>query len=62
MSKQGRHIPQLWGFVEALLIMHNILIEYGDDPQDIEGFNGQEDEDGGPSEMAEDNWVHGVRE
>ena len=38
-------MEQVWQFVESLLIVHNILQEFGDDPFTIEGFNGNEDED-----------------
>ncbi len=31
--------------IEALMIVHNILEEYGDDPETIRGFNGKEDDD-----------------
>ncbi len=31
--------------IEVLMIVHNILEEYGDDPETIRGFNGQEDDD-----------------
>ncbi len=31
--------------MKALMIIHNILEEFGNDPQSIEGFNGLEDDD-----------------
>ncbi len=31
--------------IEALMIVHNILEEYSDDPETIQGFNGKEDDD-----------------
>ena len=38
----------------ALLIVHNILMEFGDNPHDIQGFNGEEDPDPNPNEAQED--------
>ena len=35
----------MYWIIEALMIVHNILEEYGDDPTTIAGFNGQEDEE-----------------
>ena len=34
----------MYWIIEALMIVHNILEEYGDDPTTIAGFNGQEDD------------------
>ena len=33
----------MYHFIESLLIVHNIIEEFGDDPKDISGFNGLED-------------------
>jgi hypothetical protein len=58
---RGRDLAQMWGFIEAPLVIHNILTEYGDDPYEIEGFNGQEDEDNLQPDVADDDWVCGTR-
>ncbi|KAF7984097.1 hypothetical protein HWV62_16700 [Athelia sp. TMB] len=39
----GHNIHQMYCTVEALLIVHNIVEEFGDDPTTIDGFNGVED-------------------
>ncbi|KIJ43361.1 hypothetical protein M422DRAFT_253243 [Sphaerobolus stellatus SS14] len=52
----GRSLQQMWRIIESLIILHNILTEYGDDPSEIEGFNGEEDED--EPEAGEDAWRH----
>ncbi|KZP11197.1 hypothetical protein FIBSPDRAFT_757122, partial [Athelia psychrophila] len=39
----GHNIPQMYRTVEALLIVYNIVEEFGDDPTTIDGFNGLED-------------------
>ncbi|PPQ98190.1 hypothetical protein CVT26_003236 [Gymnopilus dilepis] len=39
----GRNILEMQKMVEALMILHNILEERGDDPTTIAGFNGLED-------------------
>ena len=39
----GRKIHDMYHFIESLLIVHNIIEEFGDDPKDISGFNGLED-------------------
>jgi hypothetical protein len=39
----GRNILQMQKQIEALMILHNILEERGDDPTTIAGFNGLED-------------------
>ena len=57
----GHNIRQMWMFVESLLILHNILQEFGDDPYDIEGFNGQEEDDPSPPNEAESVLVDGAR-
>ena len=54
-------MEQVWQFVESLLILHNILQEFGDDPFTIEGFNGNEDDDPSPPNEDEDVLVHGAR-
>lgn len=41
----GRNMTEMYQIIEALMIVHNILEEYGDDPTTIAGFNGQEDEE-----------------
>ena len=41
----GYNIKSMYHFVESLMIIHNILEEFGDDPMTIAGFNGLEDED-----------------
>ena len=41
----GRNMTEMYRIIEALMIVHNILEEYGDDPTTIAGFNGQEDEE-----------------
>jgi len=57
----GHNIRQMWMFVESLLILHNILQEFGDDPYDIEKFNGQEEDDLCPPNEAENVLVVGAR-
>ena len=39
----GRKIRDMDHFIESLLIVHNIIEEFGDDPKDISEFNGLED-------------------
>ncbi|KAF8152557.1 hypothetical protein B0H34DRAFT_821883, partial [Crassisporium funariophilum] len=41
----GRNLDEMFRIVEALMVLHNILEEWGDDPTTIRGFTGQEDED-----------------
>ena len=41
----GWDLTEMYHIIEALMIVHNILEEQGDDPTTIAGFNGQEDED-----------------
>jgi len=43
----GHNIDEMFRTIEALLIIHNIVEEFGDDPETIPGFNGQEDADVG---------------
>ena len=40
---RGHKIRDMYRFIESLLIVHNIIEEFGDDPKDISGFNGLED-------------------
>ena len=56
-SLPGHNLRVMWSTVEALMIVHNILTECGDNPYDIQGFNGQEDVDLVPEEAEEDVWV-----
>jgi hypothetical protein len=44
-NMQGRTVHSMYRTVEALMILHNILEERGDDPRTIQGYNGEEDED-----------------
>jgi len=53
-------LKAIWEAV-ALLIVHNILMEFGDNPHDIRGFNGEEDADPNPNEAQEDDLVHNSR-
>lgn len=41
----GHNIDEMYRTIEALLIVHNIVEEFGDDPTKISGFNGDEDPD-----------------
>ena len=41
----GRNIRSMHKQIEALMILHNILEELGDDPSTIAGYNGREDND-----------------
>ncbi|PBK80701.1 hypothetical protein ARMGADRAFT_949326 [Armillaria gallica] len=41
----GQKLQDHCMLIEALMIVHNILEEYGDDPETIWGFNGKEDDD-----------------
>jgi len=50
----GRNLDTIYKGIEALMVIHNILIELGDDPEDIEGFNGQEDAGLGSEEGNEE--------
>ena len=50
----GMDLQSMWETVEALMVIHNILTESGDDPYEIDGFNGEEDPDHNPVEAAED--------
>ena len=43
----GHNIDEMFRTIEALLIVHNIVEEFGDDPKTIPGINGQEDADVG---------------
>ena len=40
---RGHKVHDMYCFIESLLIVHNIIEEFGDDPEDISGFNGLED-------------------
>ena len=40
----GRNLSSMYRLIEALLVVHNILETYGDDPTTIAGFNGREDD------------------
>lgn len=42
------------------MIVHNILTELGDDPLEIDGWNGEEEDEG--EEVAEDGLVAGARD
>lgn len=42
-SMSGYDLTRIYTSIEALLVIHNILQEQGDDPSDIEGYNGTED-------------------
>lgn len=35
----GRHMPRVFHVIEALMILHNILLDLGDSPEDIDDFN-----------------------
>lgn len=39
----GYDLTRIYTSIEALFVIHNILQERGDDPSDIEGYNGIED-------------------
>ena len=41
-------------WIKSLLVLHNILQEFRDDPYEIEGFNGQEDKDPCPQMEGEE--------
>jgi len=53
----GYDLKAMWETVEALLIVHNILTGLGDNPHEIQGFNGEEDADPNPDEAPEDDLV-----
>ena len=40
----GRGLNEMYQNIEALMIIYNMLEEFGDDPTTIWGFNGLEDE------------------
>jgi hypothetical protein len=40
----GRNLMEMYLIIEALMIVHNMLEELGDDPTTIKGFNGLEDD------------------
>jgi len=58
---QGYELKAMWETVEALLIVHNILTAFGDNPHDIQGFNGEEDADPNPNEAQEEDLVQNSR-
>lgn len=39
----GQDHQAIYETIEALFILHNILEEFGDDPTEIDGYNGFED-------------------
>lgn len=39
----GINLDFLYKCLEAILVIHNILTQLGDDPMEIDGFNGAED-------------------
>lgn len=39
----GTDLTRIFMAIEALFVIHNILMERGDDPTEIEGYNGVED-------------------
>ncbi len=41
----GRNIDEMYKTVEALMVIHNILECFHDDPTNIEDFDGEEDDD-----------------
>lgn len=41
----GHDVDQMFRTIEALMIIHNIVEEFGDDPETIAGFNGLENPD-----------------
>ncbi|RDX43328.1 hypothetical protein OH76DRAFT_1361337, partial [Lentinus brumalis] len=41
----GNDIDMIYRTVEALMVIHNILERFNDDPTDIEEYNGEEDDD-----------------
>lgn len=57
----GFDLLDIFWMVEAAMILHNVLEEFGDDPTTIKGFNGIEDKNvnevrgKGPVQMAEVN-------
>jgi hypothetical protein len=53
---KGYRMDIIYKTVEALLVLYNILASRGDDPDSIEGFNGEEDPD-----VAEVAAVHAFR-
>lgn len=42
-SMPGQDLMRVFKTIEALMVIHNILIEMNDDPTDIDGYNGDED-------------------
>ena len=48
-------------FIESLLILHNILQGIGNDPFEIDRFNGQEEDDPAPPDEQEDVLVQAMR-
>jgi hypothetical protein len=41
----GQYLKEMYQIIEALMIIHNMLEEFGDDPITVWGFNGLEDDD-----------------
>lgn len=39
----GSNLNRIYTTIEALLVIHNILLGRNDDPTEIEGYNGEED-------------------
>ena len=57
---EGVNLDSVHAAIEALMVIHNILIVIGDDPKDIEDFNGQEDWEVNfrkDDDVAENQWV-----
>ena len=44
-SMTGRALGAMYLSIEAVMIIHNILEERNDDPETIDGYEGQEDDD-----------------
>ena len=47
----GSDLVKIYMTVEALVVIHNILISFRDDPEDIEGYDGVDDD---PPEAGRD--------
>lgn len=39
----GQNLDRIFKTIEALMVVHNILVEMHDDPAEIDGYNGDED-------------------
>lgn len=56
----GYDMKQIYHTIEALMVLHNILDELGDSPDDIEEYNGEEDVDVHDMRNQQTIWEHAM--